>query len=214
MTPNPEDGPIREHSFDGIQEYDKRLPNWWLWTLYGAIIYSFGYWIVGHIGGVVADPGGKLDRELAAARAAAAKSASELTDAKLWQMSRDSATVQAGQQTFLTNCAVCHRPDLMGQIGPNLTDTAWIHGGNPMSAVKTVNTGVLEKGMPSWASILGTQKITEVVAFIYSHHQEGEPVTVAPPWVMVMPAAPAPADQNTPPAPATPSTPPAANTPK
>lgn len=204
MTPNP-DEQIREHSFDGIQEYDKRLPNWWLMTLYGAIIYSFGYWIVGHFNGAVTEPGPKLDRQLAEARAAAAKSAAELTDEKLWAMSRDAAVVAAGQQTFMTNCAACHRPDLMGQIGPNLADTAWLHGGKPMDAFKVINQGVLEKGMPAWASILGTQKVTEVTAFIYSHHKEGEPVTVAPPWVMAPPggaAAPAPAPETPAPAPA------------
>jgi cytochrome c oxidase cbb3-type subunit 3 len=192
MIPNPKDEtPVRPHVFDGIQEYDHRLPNWWLWTLYGAIVYSFGYWIVGHFGGAVTDPGGHIDRQLATARAAAAKSAAELTDAKLWAFSRDSATVSAGRDVFLANCAACHRPDLQGQIGPNLADTAWLHGGNPMAVFKTVGAGILEKGMPAWSSILGTEKITQAVAFIYSHHQEGEPVTVAPPWVATIPGAPA-----------------------
>lgn len=208
MTPTPED-PIREHSFDGIQEYDKRLPNWWLFTLYGAIVYSFGYWIVGHFMGAVSDPGGNLDREMAAARTVAAKNAAEVTDEKLWALSRDTAVVQAGQQIFLTNCAACHRPDMLGQIGPNLADTAWIHGGKPLDSFKLVTAGVLEKGMPAWGPILGNEKIKEVVAFIFSHHKEGEAVTQAPPWVpMAAPApdaaapAPTPAAQPSPAAPA------------
>ena len=33
----------RGHTFDGIAEFDNRLPNWWLWSFYLAVIFSIGY---------------------------------------------------------------------------------------------------------------------------------------------------------------------------
>jgi len=90
-------------------------------------------------------------------------------------------------------CVACHLPDLKGQIGPNLVDEFWLHGGQPLEMVKLINTGILEKGMPNWAQVLGQEKIKDVTAYILSFHKEGEPIKQAPPWIpgqpMQIPAA-------------------------
>ncbi len=169
--------PLRPHSFDGIQEYDKRLPNWWLWTLYLAIIYAFAYWFWFHwpsVGGIV-DQGVEAEQELNRIQMAAlANGGGEVSDDQLWSMSQESVTVAAGKTTFMANCAACHGPELKGGIGVNLVDSTWIHGGKPTQVVQTITNGVLEKGMPQWGKVLGKKRILEVAAFVLSHHTKDE----------------------------------------
>jgi cytochrome c oxidase cbb3-type subunit III len=37
--------------------------------------------------------------------------------------------------------------------------------------------------MPAWGPVLGPKKVSEAVAYILSHHREGEPVEVQAAWV-------------------------------
>ncbi len=183
MKSTPPEDPIRPHVYDGIQEYDKRLPNWWLYTLYLTIAFWLGYWgyyqwlHVGQSGPQVVD---RAMAKIQAARLAA----STLDDVTLWKMSRNAAFVDAGKTTFNANCAACHLASLRGKsespaaIGPDLVDQTWIHGGKPTDIYQTITQGVLTKGMPTWGPVLGAKKITEVTAYILSKHQEGEPVLV------------------------------------
>lgn len=186
IPPPPPEEPLRPHSYDGIQEYDKRLPNWWLYTLYIMIVFWVGYW--SYYEWFRAGPTNSQRVEQALARIEAEKLASNtvLDDASLWQMSRTAAFVDAGRATFNSNCVACHLPSLRGKhenpaaIGPDLTDQEWIHGGRPTEILATVTNGVLVKGMPTWGPVLGPRKISEVVAYVLSHHHEGEPIKPAP----------------------------------
>lgn len=164
----PDDDNLRPHTYDGIQEYDKRLPNWWLFTLHGAIIFAIGYWTYYHWTEHM-EPGWiRVQSQIEAIKLAALNTGEPPSNIQLWNFSKDPKIVASGEKTFMTTCAPCHGADLKGGIGQNLTDATWIHGGTPMEIFATVRAGVLDKGMPTWGPVLGQQRMAEVVAFIIS----------------------------------------------
>jgi cytochrome c oxidase cbb3-type subunit 3 len=182
-TPPPPEDPIRPHVFDGIAEYDKRLPNWWLYTLYLTIVFWVGYW--GYFEWFHVGQSSEQALVTAMANIEAQKlTAVKVDDASLWKMSRNPTFVEAGKAIYTSNCAACHLVSMRGKaenstaIGPDLTDTVWIYGGKPTEVYDLIMKGVLTKGMPTWGPVLGAKKVSEVTAYILSTHQEGEAVTV------------------------------------
>lgn len=174
MNPTaPDQEALRPHSYDGIQEYDKCLPNWWLFTLYGAIVFAVGYWAYYHWTGHMEDGWVRVQSEIEAVQLAGLSSG-QADNRQLWNLSKDAPIVEAGQKTYQSTCVACHGENLEGGIGQNLVDAEWIHGGTPMDIFHTVDAGVLEKGMPAWGPLLGQQRIAEVVAFIISKNPNVE----------------------------------------
>ncbi len=186
-TPPNDEDQLRHHSFDGIQEYDKRLPNWWLMTLYGAIIFWLGYWSYFEWFHVGLTDQQQVQQAMARIEADRLASAPATDDASFWAMSRNQVFVDAGRATFNTLCASCHTDKLTGAIGPNLVDRLWIHGGKPTEIYAIVDKGVLAKGMPPWGPVIGAKKTAEVTAYILSYHKEGEPVEKQEAWIPVPP---------------------------
>jgi cytochrome c oxidase cbb3-type subunit 3 len=82
--------------------------------------------------------------------------------------SKEPSALAQGQQTFLTLCAPCHRPDGGGLVGPNLCDTYWIHGSNYLDSLKIIINGVPEKGMLTWRGLLKPSEIQAVASYIYT----------------------------------------------
>jgi cytochrome c oxidase cbb3-type subunit 3 len=157
------------HTYDDIEEYDNHLPNWWLYTLYGAMVFALFY--LGHYHVLRSGPSSAeaYEQEMAADRAAAAeraRGAGTLTPEALLTLSRDPATVRQGREVFAQNCVACHAPTGGGGIGPNLTDRFWINGGAPDRVYRSVSEGVPARGMPAWGAQLGARRVQSAVAFV------------------------------------------------
>lgn len=189
MTPqSPNHGPVlREHTYDGIQEYDQKLPHWWLFTWYITIVWFVIAWVSYYQFNLGVSEQEQVDQAMAYIKAVQLKQLEQITDDKLWAMSQDPNMVSAGAATFATTCVACHATDLSAKIagsklpGLPLNDTEWKHGGNPLQLLTIVRKGApdVTRGMPAWEPQLGLNRVVEVVAFILSKHQQGGPVTLA-----------------------------------
>jgi cytochrome c oxidase cbb3-type subunit III len=159
-----------EHEYDGIQEYDNPMPRWWLGTFYVTIVFSVIYLF--NIGPVGIGPGRIGEYDAAMARAAAARPpetpGGDSNAEELAALTRDPAAMTEGKQLWATYCAACHAADGGGNIGPNLADAYWLHGGAIDAMYATVRIGVLAKGMPAWEKVLKPAQLDRVVAFAYS----------------------------------------------
>ena len=156
------------HDFDGIEEYDNRLPNWWLFILYATIVFAFVYWIHFQTFGTGKNPVARYEaEEVRRTEAELAKMGNQdVTDATLNMMASVPARAAEGRKVFEQFCVVCHNDQGQGNVGPNLTDSYWLHGGAPLQILNTVTHGVPEKGMVAWGNQLGPNRIQAVVAYV------------------------------------------------
>jgi cytochrome c oxidase cbb3-type subunit 3 len=150
------------HEYDGIEEADNALPNWWLAVFIGTILFAGGYWLAAEQLGLLETPVQELARIEAARRARAGV----VADVDILAAAKNAAVVAAGKQAFATNCVVCHGERAEGKIGPNLTDPNWLHGGAPASIFSTIRDGVPAKGMPTWGPVLGPVTVKSLAAYV------------------------------------------------
>lgn len=172
---------IREHSFDGIQEYDNDLPRWWVWLFVITVVFGAVYPFVYHTG----EPklaSQTIDREMAAlqAQAGAASPEAVISEGALLALAADAGAVAVGREVFASRCLPCHGDKGQGVVGPNLTDDYWIHGGKITDMHRVVVNGVLEKGMLAWKGQLTDEQISAVVAFVWTLHGTNPPNPKAP----------------------------------
>ncbi len=176
MTPPSKQDELRDqgHSYDGIQEYDNPMPRWWLYIFWVSLVWGLLY-ALNVIPGLGSGKGriANYDAEMAAAQEKygnpAAAVQAPTVDAIL-AVVQDPAQVEAGKKVFTTQCVACHRADGGGQIGPNLTDDYWIHGGKPDQIWSTIHNGVLDKGMPAWGLSLKPDDVLHVAGYVISIH--------------------------------------------
>lgn len=172
---------LREHTFDGIEEYDQKLPNWWLFTLYITIVWFVFAWVAYYqlpVG--MQDDFEKLDGQIAVIeekkQAELEEMMASINDDSLMEMSKDTSHTVAGQAIFETKCAACHGLDLSATLagvalpGVPLNDAEWKYGSKPLEIMNIVTNGSpdVTKGMVAWSSQLSGSEIAQVVAYILS----------------------------------------------
>jgi cytochrome c oxidase cbb3-type subunit 3 len=164
---------ILDHNYDGIRELDNKLPPWWVYMFYITIIFGVVYLARFHIFGGY-DQELEYQQELAEAQAAIEKykeTAKDLVDAETVTLLTEAADLKAGQDIFVTNCAVCHKMDGGGGIGPNLTDDFWFLGGGIKNVFHTISEGGRDgKGMISWKATLKPNEIQQVASYVVRLH--------------------------------------------
>ncbi len=190
--------PTRGHSYDGIEEFDNRLPNWWLWTFYLACIFSVGYWLYYHTVGTGDQPieAYVVEQKAASERMAAQAANNPVTEEMLLKLAKEPSFVAEGRKLFedASKCALCHGPAANGTtamktpaIGPNLTDDHWIYGGKPMDVYTTILKGRVMPdpqrksmgGMQSW-EMFGTDFVLKTTAYVLSIKNTNVPGGKAP----------------------------------
>ncbi|MFT3705578.1 MAG: cbb3-type cytochrome c oxidase N-terminal domain-containing protein [Agriterribacter sp.] len=157
------------HDYDGIRELDNRLPPWWLYGFYVTIIVAIVYlwrFHVSHTG-----LSGKEEYEVAVANAeleikAYLEKKGDAVDENNVTVLAAADDIAAGKAIFLKSCAACHKETGAGDVGPNLTDNYWLHGGDIKSIFKTIRYGI--NAMPQWQTSYSNKQIAQVAGFVTS----------------------------------------------
>jgi cytochrome c oxidase cbb3-type subunit III len=185
---------LREHEYDGIQEYDQKLPNWWLVIFIAALVFFLGYWIAYYQFGWMKSDEAKIQAAMSRIEAAQKKALDEMLaklndEALVNEWATDPARVASGREIYLINCTACHGQDLAAKIdvgggqfvnlpGLSLTDGQWKYGAKPMDIFRLINNGTPPESpghnnakMEAWGLKLPPVQIAEVTAFIISENQ-------------------------------------------
>lgn len=184
MRPTLEEDGTTGHTYDGIKEYDKPMPRWWLavfwlsivWALFYFALYpSLGNWK--GIATVEQLDGTKVHwTSVNEMEADYAKNNQLFLDnfekrfagMSVLELSDDPRALKIGQALFRQNCAVCHGSNARGAAGfPNLTDNDWLYGGKTENIVETLTKGRIA-GMPAWQEKLGESGVRAAAEYVMS----------------------------------------------
>jgi len=161
---------IEGHDYDGIQELDNRMPPWLQSLFVGTIIIGLAY-AAFYFGGIGDMQLAELDKEVAQAeidKKAFMEKVGASMDENTVTLATDEAVIGQGKAIFQEKCTACHGPDGGGSVGPNLTDSYWLHGAGIKNLFKVIKYGVPEKGMISWEKQLSPTDIQKVASYVHS----------------------------------------------
>ncbi len=144
------------HSWDGIEEYNKPLPRWWLMIFYACIVWGIGYSIAypawpgvrSATAGILGwSTRGNVEKAIVAHAGELAPINERLASVDLDAIAQDpelnTYAQNAGAAVFRTWCAQCHGSGAAGATGyPNLLDDDWLWGGTVEDIHFTIAHGI------------------------------------------------------------------------
>jgi len=163
------------HSFDGIEELDNPLPKWWYYLFVGSCIFSLGYLALypglGNFQGFLGwSQHSQWQEEVQQADAKYGEIYAQFGSIPVEELAENAKAMQMGQRLFANNCAVCHGTAARGGIGfPNLTDDAWLYGGEAENILYTLNNG-RQGNMPAkgFMPTMTPTQVDQVVNYVLS----------------------------------------------
>jgi len=168
-------GDTTGHTWDGdLKEYNNPLPRWWLWLFYLTVVFSIIYLALfpglGNFSGVTGwTQEGQYEQEVAAANEKYGQFFARFSGMDLATLAGNEEAMAAAANIFGNRCAQCHGSDGRGAKGfPNLTDDAWLWGGDAQSVLTSIAQGRAGVMPPMADAIGGETGVGNMVEYVRS----------------------------------------------
>lgn len=160
---------IRDHTYDGIEEYDNALPLWWtalfiICIIFAALYVGYFHFGPGKVGTdrYAANVQAELERQME-------RSGGAPTEEVMRGWLADSSRIEKGRAVYFATkaeCVTCHAESGLGQIGPNLRDDKWKWGSNLMDIFETLTNGRNGGAMPERKSRLSQDERVNLTLYL------------------------------------------------
>ena len=162
------------HVWDGdLSELNNPVPRWWTVMYLALCIFALGYLVLypglGTYEGTLGFTAGKqVQQEQEALNTRIQPIYERFAAMSIPDIARDEGAREIGQRLFLNNCAQCHGSDAKGgRSFPNLTDKAWLWGGEPDQILQTITQG--RHGiMPPWKASIKPDEASNIAQYVRS----------------------------------------------
>jgi cytochrome c oxidase cbb3-type subunit 3 len=163
---------------ENIRELNNPLPMWWLWLFVLTLIWGGGYLLIYPGLGSFAGLGTwsqekQYDQEVAAAEAKYGPIFAAYGAMDFVALAKNPQALDIGKSLFSNYCAQCHGSSGLGARGfPNLTDNAWLYGGDPATIEQSILNGRSGVMPPLAAVFADDAAIDEMVRYV-QHMPDG-----------------------------------------
>ena len=168
---------------ENIRELNNPLPMWWLYLFIITVVYSAAYLIVypglGNFAGTFDWTQDRMyEEEVRAAEERYGPIFARYAAMDYAELVGDEQALGIGQSLYANYCAQCHGSTARGGPGfPNLTDGAWLYGGEPEQIEYTILNG--RSGiMPALGTAMGEDldAMVDCVRAMVDGLQTGTPI--------------------------------------